>query len=427
MPLKAEPGDHAPMGRLQSAVHNTWSRRILMVLMVGMILSLLIDPGDKIFYLKVPLFAALMLFWVLRLFAFRVVGRLNEIIAILVIGVIIPGLWLLLSLCTRPSPKIEELLAYPKAFLFLPLLLLVRKEKFELVDLTAKLSSVVAVLTIIAVIVSRLNPAAFAAVLLFSISRGVGMISENRDQFGIGVGQFYYATSSLMLFGIAYYMQHAISAGRRRRDFLMIGLFAVGLVFSGSRGNVLAAGFIGATLVLVRMRKRIGMIGAVLLTGAMILLPAAGILSAGFFSPSETSNHVKLGHYQSYMDEFSAHPGYLLFGQGEGTRFYTKGFQDFTFVTELSYLELIRQFGIPLTALLVSFLFSPLLLLMRHQSFEAQGVYVTVGYAAYLLVSATNPLLVSSTGMLVVVMVWARALEMSNFAPRLAAAKLKST
>jgi hypothetical protein len=425
MPLKAEPGDHAAMGRLQDAVRNTWSRRILMVLLVGMILSLLIDPGDKIFYLKMPLFATLMLFWVLRLFAFGVVGRLNEVIAILVIGVIIPGLWVLLSLCTKPSPKIEELLAYPKAFLFLPLLLLVRNEKFALVDLTAKLSSVVAVLTIIAVMVSRLNPAAFAAVLLFSISHGIGMISENRDQFGIGVGQFYYATSSLMLFGIAYYMQHAISAGRRRRDFLMIGLFAVSLVFSGSRGNVLAAVFIGATLVLVRMRKKIGMIGAVLLTG-VILLPAAGILSAGFFSPSETSNHVKLGHYQSYMEEFSAHPEYLLFGQGEGTRFYSRGFQDFTFVTELSYLELIRQFGIPLTALLVTFLLSPLLLLIRHQSFEAQGGYVTVGYAAYLLVSATNPLLVSSTGMLVVVMVWARALEVSDFAPHMAAAKLKS-
>jgi hypothetical protein len=248
---------------------------------------------------------------------------------------------------------------------------------------------------------------------VYALAHGLGTISENRDQFGIGIGQFYYATSPLMMFGLAFFLHRILLQKRRWMDWWMVALFSVSLTFSGSRGNVLGAIVIVLTLMLVRVRKRIGMISAVLVTGA-VLIPALVLVSARFFKPSEESNQVKLGHYQSYMEEFSEHPRYLLIGQGEGTRFYSKGFDDFTFVTELSYLELVRQFGIPVTALLLSFLFAPLVILIRRQPIEGHAGFITIGYAANLLVSATNPLLVSSTGMLVVVMAWARALEIGK-------------
>jgi len=114
----------------------------------------------------------------------------------------------------------------------------------------------------------------------------------------------------------------------------------------------------------------------------------------------EASNAIKFGHLPSYWQLFNDHPEYLLIGQGPATSFYTEGFHEMTLQTEWTYLELLRNYGLLSLPILGVFAY-PLVRLYRyrHDPFT-QGVFFT--YVVYLLIAGTNPLLLSSTGMLMI-------------------------
>jgi hypothetical protein len=133
----------------------------------------------------------------------------------------------------------------------------------------------------------------------------------------------------------------------------------------------------------------------------MIALPAGYF--ASFFHPEESSNAAKLGHIHSYIENFSEHPIYLFWGQGADTEFYSQGFEAKTVVTELTYLEVIRWFGIPVAAIIFMALLYPVLELSRLSDALS---YLAIPYVAYLWEAGTNPLLVSATGTLMVSAIW---------------------
>ena len=112
----------------------------------------------------------------------------------------------------------------------------------------------------------------------------------------------------------------------------------------------------------------------------------------------EASNAVKFGRLAYYWNLFDLHPEYLFIGQGPATLFYCdKGLTD---QTEWTYLDLIRNYGLLSLAILCVF-FYPLVRLFRHRRDPfTQGVLFT--YVVYLLIAGTNPLLLSSTGMLMI-------------------------
>ena len=71
-----------------------------------------------------------------------------------------------------------------------------------------------------------------------------------------------------------------------------------------------------------------------------------------------------------------------------------------TLQTEWTYLELLRNYGLLSLPILGVFAY-PLVRLFRHRSDPfTQGVFFT--YVVYLLIAGTNPLLLSSTGMLMI-------------------------
>lgn len=390
---------------------NKWTRRALVFSLIFLTLVLLVDPGDKVLHLKVPCFMLVMALWLARVDVTRPITNLKVFVGIFVVSIVIPTVWVLLSVITGRSLEMENLLAFPKAFLFLTLLFVISNENIYLDRIAARGSVLIAVTTIVVVALSKQAPTLATGIYLFAVSNDLAVINEARDQFGIGVGQFFYNTSPIMLFGLAFFL-HRCLFGRRRRvwNLGLSTLILVALLFTGGRGNLISALFVVAVLATARMAKSIGGLATAVIACVLFVVPCA-LFAGKLFNPTETSNEIKFAHYQSYVELFGEHPSYLLFGQGEGTRFFSSGFGDYTYVTELTYLELVRQFGIPITLVFVILLLAPIILLLRKRKFDEDVGYVTVGYIAYLLVSATNPLLVSSTGMLVVVMVWARALE----------------
>ena len=84
--------------------------------------------------------------------------------------------------------------------------------------------------------------------------------------------------------------------------------------------------------------------------------------------------------------------------------FYSSGFLRVTNLTEWTYLELIRYFGI-LALVIIYIFYRPLVNLWKN--FQNNLSYTLFwAYLAYLLIAGTNPLLLSSTGMVVLLIVY---------------------
>ena len=96
-------------------------------------------------------------------------------------------------------------------------------------------------------------------------------------------------------------------------------------------------------------------------------------------------------------------PKTLLFGQGLGSYFYSSGFGTETSITELTYLEFIRNFGLIIAIIYYGLLLYPIRKL-RNQTFKEMH-FLILAYVAYLMICVSNPLLVSSSGMLVLAIV----------------------
>jgi hypothetical protein len=111
---------------------------------------------------------------------------------------------------------------------------------------------------------------------------------------------------------------------------------------------------------------------------------------------------MKVGHYDSYIKLFMEHPQYLVWGEGLGSQFYSSGNADFVTQTELTYIDLIRWFGIPLAIILILLLLYPIIYFYLNKKVSQNNRYLIVSYWGYLFIAGTNPLLVSSTGMLAV-------------------------
>ncbi len=107
---------------------------------------------------------------------------------------------------------------------------------------------------------------------------------------------------------------------------------------------------------------------------------------------------------ESEWELFLTNPIRTFFiGFGPGSMFYTKGWRRYTSQTELSYMELIRNFGfVGALGILCVFAY-PFFLLFKNKSYNLMlKISLAWGYLAYLFIAGTNPFLNCATGYLTV-------------------------
>ena len=380
------------------------SRRILLAGVYALTVAALIDPADRIFHLKIPSFLLVGLVWVGRWGITRPIISARMWMAVIGFALLIPTLWTVIGLTHYGVHNGEIDFGTAKSFLFLLLVPVLISESIDLSSLITRTSMLVALLTILMVIVSLISPAGFDLLYAFSLSKQNAIVAESRDLIGVGIGMFYYKTSALLVFPFAHYCNCLASPVRgKARSLAFCIIFGAALLFSGARANFIGEMLIAGCFITRYLVRRLGWASAVL-----IAITASGIFAATMAprltDPEETSNSIKLGHIQSYEDLFNAHPSILLWGEGAEIAFYSKGYGDWTTVTELTYLELIRIFGVPMT---LFFFYS--LLWLAARLFRRGRIGLGVAYTTYLLISASNPLLISSTGFIALCAVWKEA------------------
>ena len=177
-------------------------------------------------------------------------------------------------------------------------------------------------------------------------------------------------------------------------------LFVHLFLISGTRSTIVLPTFLALLIFFLFYRNK-RYVNYVIYPSAMAMgLGFVAVLALLLMEVGEHSNMVKYAHLYSYKELFTENPIYLLLGQGPGTAFYTAGFNKMSLKTEWTYMELLRNYGIFSLLLLYAFV-RPLASLLRLACKDDEAMVLAVTYVVYLVIAGTNPLLLSSTGMLV--------------------------
>ncbi|MGE4239669.1 hypothetical protein [Ramlibacter sp.] len=365
------------------------------------LLSCVFDPADKVFGLKVWAFAACWGIGTLRLVAGNEPVRVREsLLAYTLLFILIPILSIFVYYVRgggEPFDGFQMLKGYV-LISFALLLDITRTDLFERMAATLTLLAVAIIGTAIAIaIFPDLEP------LLYVIGADTGILSIDNRDYGADVVLFqvYFVTSPMLAIAIAHYYDRARSAqtrGARIRFAALVAVNVVGMVLAGTRNNILVGIALPLSLWFLHSNRK---------ALATVVAAAAFVLAAyifrnelgAFFDPEEHSNSAKLNLLNDYAEIFSSLPD-LIFGQGLGAFYPWSPPKAYASVAELTYLEMIRNFGI--------FGALGMLALLLHPIFGAFGrnrparhATLAVGYGYYMLMCATNPNMFSSMGILI--------------------------
>jgi hypothetical protein len=380
---------------------------LLMVFIVLLILDIVIDPSNLIFKAKYFLFVITLLLWIFQVIRKEIRLPKELVFLVLFISFFMPlyalSVGLLNNFLKNTDPGV---IVYFSSFFFFTLTLVIVNRKIDLTKPFNFASLFIVLITIGFYGVMLINPLLFGKLYQYFVIDKQVAIYALRNFGGYPVLQMFYKTSPLLVFPLSYYLFQILIQGNVKLLFLKLTILLsiiVTLFLSGTRANIVSLVLIILFYLSYYIYKK-SRIVFVILTGLYTLLAIYGLSIIGgiLFNATEISNLVKFGHYISYIEHFSDHIGQFIFGNGLGSSFYSYGINRITNVTELTYLELIRIWGMPISIIFLLVLLTPILYEIKAKQFS----HLFIAYIAYLFIAGTNPLLLSSTGMIVLVYVF---------------------
>jgi hypothetical protein len=410
--VQSREGQKVKDAESRKPAHQTATGLMLRGCVVMLVVVLLADPSGAMLHLKMTFFALVMLLWTYR--QFRVSGLMDRErdrnldlsvwTTTLAVAVVIPFIWTMIGMFASNVHSGDEPLGLLKSFLFFSIVPVLMSEGIDLMPIIGRASLLVAAITFLLVAISLVSRELLTGVMLFIMDQKNGIITPERNV--LGLGEFYYATCPVMIFPFTWYCSRMMERRPGRLGAgILCAVFGAALVLSGARADILAVLGILLFFTLRKIRQRVGW-AAALIVGVLTLTVATATVVPKFVDPKQGSNAIKLGHIHSYEEEFSRKPDVLIWGEGANSAFYSEGFQEWTTVTEVTWLELVRIFGLPMVLL-----FGAGLLWIAWRLFSRGAVAIGLAFVAYLGIAGSNPLILNSLGFLVVAAAYVHALQ----------------
>lgn len=375
-------------------------RGVVGFLLLLFLLSCIFDPADKVLSLKVYIFALCWLATLVLCMASRVpITVPRGLLIYCALFIVVPFYSVVWYWFTNGSDRFEGF-GMLKGYILVtlaPMLVLGRT------DLLPRLCAVLTLLAwaIIGVFIAlQLVPDLFTVVYLFGTRTDIVSVSVRDYGAGVRLLHVYFVTSPMLAISIAYYFDKARSArdgGAAVRYWGLVAINVLGMLLAGTRNNILVSLLLPAVLIVYYARNKVA--GAIVsLSFAAVLVAAFARELDAFFDPSEISNRTKLAMLDDYARIFSD-PATLILGQGLGAYEYWEGRGD-KYVTELTYLELVRNFGLIGATVMLGLLIFPVWLAFANNQSRTNKA-MAIGFTSYLGMCASNPNLFSSMGILI--------------------------
>lgn len=377
------------------------TKTLYLVSIVAFIFVTIFDPADVVLGLKVPLFILCFVTGGLFLIGHNK-GRIYipmPLIIYTLLFISIP-LFSIFIYYLRSGADPYEGFAMFKAYLFIFFAILLVATKIDVTKYLCSVLSIMAVCIISLFIFLIIFPDYFLLINAIGNETEI-FVSDIRSYGGdLIYQQAYFVCSPMLVIPIAYYLYRFRES--RNTDFLSLILLIVsffGLLLAGSRNNMFAALFLLPSLYIIFSRKKILPIALTSSFLIIFILINANEIAA-LLDPSEVSNSTKLGYLPDYALIFSDLNN-LFFGQGLGSYYNFSILSYPYFITELTYFELFRNFGLILGLIMFIMLIYPIFISLRLEKGALLQKYMAIAYSFYLIMCFTNPNLFNSLGILI--------------------------
>jgi hypothetical protein len=240
-------------------------------------------------------------------------------------------------------------------------------------------------------------------ILNFFTERNVAIIGF-RNYAGIQFPYIYFLASPLLIFLLVYDLDRMVE-NFSFLHFIFFFFSSVALILSGTRAHMLMPFLVIPIYFLMKtsLVKKIVYLQVFLLIFiiAFFLNDTIFNLLKEFFSTKEGSNEIKISLLSGYVEIFS-NPFTFLFGQGYNAQEWSSVLRTMIVMenkaskTELTYIEILRVYGVFFFTL---FIFMLYFLLKKLKSFS-NYYWLYLSFTLYLLNSSINPYLFSTNGML---------------------------
>lgn len=272
---------------------------------------------------------------------------------------------------------------------------------------------IMASVTLILFFLSQLGGVFLAAIYDYCTLTDNYTMASNRNFLGYAVNGLYFKAGSLIIFAFIYNLYQYKG---RLKIFFSIVLY-LSLMVAGSRTPMLVQSLI--LLIYLYDKNIIGKfltrVSALVLLGIFVMVTY--MLAT---QENEKSNEVKYDNFESYVEDIGD-KGHPIWGAGLGSTFYAKGRGVKLPYTELSYMDILRMYGLPVGLGLIFLFFAPCFWLWKYYRRSQFLKRFSLGYVLFLILSGTNPLLLGSIGLTALSVMMAivnKTSEMEKFGDR---------
>lgn len=381
------------------------SDKILSFILSVFVFVLLIDPTNSIIKIKGLVFIFLVVLSALHYSRIKI----NALIVIVTIYLIIVTSFIIGHI-TAYEFDYGFTLRVLKGFS--PLVLLFWIDKYRIINKLIFPSLVICIIVIFTFLVFLYNPLLLKVLYKFFMNHNATMMMGMRSFLGIEIMSFFYKSLPVLIIPASIYSYRFFNKeGGTWKNFLIMSLLIFTLFLGGTRASMLAGILICAINIFLWLSR--------FYIGKLLIIPIFTLFITAFsvlflsliFDKDEASNKVKFANLNSYSDLIIKHPSILLFGQGAGSEFYSKSSKKMVVQTEWSYIEILRMFGLFGAIIVIALFFFPLYIIYKKRKILKYWIPVFIGYLLYLFVGGTNPLLLGSTGMLVLLVAYSYSLN----------------
>lgn len=358
-----------------------------------LLFCVLIDPTNALFHFKD---IAFLVFIAINL-PFAKFDR------IWILLIFLAGYGFCFSLGTFFSESLDlvRTFAYLKSFLFLSYIFWMDDSELFTIKFFYYLCILICLIEIF--ILAFLNFTPFRIWFLdFNYEKDYWLLIANRRIIGLRFNMIYFRTSSCCVLALGLAFVRFFNT-KKIKYLIHILILFMGLVISGTRANILSALLIIFSLFLfwTFFEKKATFFFTSFMCVFFLLVCIVVFLLLN--QEGDFSLNIKQLHIKSFKHLFISNPLKFFFrGMGPGGNFYSEGFKAITSLTELSYLDLIKDFGVLVTCVFIFlFVFPAFQVLHNNYNSSFEKSCLVVPYLAYLFIAGTNPLLISSTGFIV--------------------------
>lgn len=294
------------------------------------------------------------------------------------------------------NPDIIGIIRYFYTFSYLLLIPICQSRN---INYTAIFIKILNILTIIIVFSSLLDITGIMPILsnpLLSFLQSSGEAKISVSQYAIFYYVLFLNASPVILISFSYHIFN--------KNILWSILSLLALFFSGTRANI----YFGLLILVIFlfMNRQMKLVKP-LIVGIVLFLVIK--FSDVFLQKVEVINWAKSSgdnirtlNIKSILSVMNGKTLNYIFGLGARTYYYSLGRMNYVNESELTYLELLRQIGLVGLVPLIYFWVKPLIYFVK----ERKNFWLFLSFSFYLIKSSVDPFLFTSTGFLLVTLVY---------------------